>query len=241
MMPCIYNVSLSREWIREKLSCINPTELQHHNEIIKLFREKFRNGEHFLTPDEFVRILKWKGLARSVKKFLETYRNTNEVQDTTRQIFESELNNYTFEDINNQQTEEEILNRALMIINALDQLQYVGKAVASAVLRLAFPDLFGTVDYIVPGLLHCHEDDLGNGNPFIENLPDINRFQGCLLLFPNNNGMTPHEARQLAADNYREYTKELWNIKIEFELNDKVADIEMSLWSYGNMLFKKAE
>jgi hypothetical protein len=83
---------------------------------------------------------------RSVNKFLERYRNNNEVQDATRQIFESGLNNYAFEDTGDQQTGEEILNGALEVINALVQLQYVGKAVASAVLRLAFPDLFGTVD-----------------------------------------------------------------------------------------------
>jgi hypothetical protein len=30
--------------------------------------------------------------------------------------------------------------------------------------------------------------------------------------------MTPHEARQLVTDNYREYIRELWNIKREFNL-----------------------
>lgn len=237
-MECNHNNSLSPGWVQEKLSCINTLALHRNNQIIELFQNKFNTGEHFLTADEFVRILRWKGLARSVRRFLERYRNTNEVQDVTRQIFESELNNYTFENTGEQQTGEEILYRALGVLKALDQLEHVGIAVASAVLRLAFPHLFGTVDYIVPGLLHCLEDDLSNRNPFRENLQNINRLQGCLLL-PNGNGMTPHRARQLAADNYREYIQELWNIKREFRLNDKVADIEMSLWSYGICYLKK--
>jgi hypothetical protein len=238
MPHCEHVVSLSPEWVEEKLLCINPTELQNHNEIMELFQNKFNAREHFLTPDEFTRILKWKGLAKSVDKFLRRYVNTNEVQNKTKSIFESGLNNYTFEDTNDHLTREEILQRASAVINTLDELKYIGTAVASAALRLAFPNLFGTVDYIVPGLLHCIEDDLGHGNPFRGNLQDIDRLQGCLLL-PNGNRMTPTQARQLASNNYREYIQELWNIKREFGLNDKVADIEMSLWSYGICYVKK--
>jgi|GEM_PF-6074235 hypothetical protein len=238
-MQCRVNSLLSPEWIDEKLRCINRSAMRRTVQIRQMFKEKVEVPDSVLTSEEFGKILIFKGLARVKEKFLRRYTNSDEVENKTRVIFESGLNNYRFEDIIERETlRNEVLQRTSFVLNTLSQLDYVGKSVASAALTLAFPHLFGTVDYIVPGILHCKEDDNQKENPFRKNLPDLDRFERCLLL-PSANGMTPKQARDLAKENYPEYIQELWNIKREFGLNHKVAEIEMALWSYGICYLKK--
>ena len=123
----------------------------------------------------------------------------------------------------------------------LDEIKYVGIPVASATLTLTFPHLFGTVDYIVPGLLHCIRDDRGTANLLWKNLENEQILQECLLL-TQSNGMSPNQARDLAKNNYQEYIQELWNIKRNFQLTEfEVGEIEIALWSYGICYIKRQQ
>lgn len=238
-MPfCTQNNTLSTEWIEEKLICENQTAMQRTLNIINMFRDKFNLENAHLTPDEFSEILVWKGLAKSKQNFLNYYINNNEIEDITSIIFTCGLNNYQFEDIFNEENAQKILRIALNVLNSLTQIRHVAVPTASAALRLAFPQLFGTVDYIVPGLMHCQIDDNGNTNPFLENIQDRDVYEACLVL-PNSNHITPKRARDLAINNYSGYIRELWNIKRNFDLIHQVADIEMAIWSYGICYLKK--
>ena len=74
-MKCHHNISLSPDWVQEKLQCINPTAMQRANQIRELIQNKFSIEEYFLTPNEFAEILVFKGAARAQEQFLNLYNN----------------------------------------------------------------------------------------------------------------------------------------------------------------------
>jgi hypothetical protein len=225
------NNTLSAKWVSEKIGCINPTARDRAGNIMAMIA----NAQHFgfLTPEEFAQVLVFKGLAKSVNRFLDFDRNNNTVQETTSIIFENDLRELTFEQTDDNEIGTHILVTASVILNTLSELKYVKKTVASAALTLAYTHLFGTLDYIVPGILHCTTDDRGEANPFIKQIRDKEQFAGCLLL-PQDEGMIPHQTRELAKDNYTKYIKERWGIKRYFGLADyRIAGAEMAIWSYG--------
>jgi hypothetical protein len=241
---CEHTVTLSADWVNEKLSCINVAEGVRLANLEELFNQKFEQEDAHLTSVEFSDILRFKGLARSVQSFNNLYVGNHEVENITRHVFQANLRNYTFEQvIGDDNLQQEVLTTAAQLINRLSQLQYVGVAVASAVLRIAFPQVFGTADWIVPGLLHCERDDTEAENPFISNLADKDALVECLVLNFNGNhltdGLSPYHSRKVAMDNYINYVKELWRLKQEFELPHTIAKIEMSIWSYGICYVKK--
>lgn len=241
---CEHTQSLSEDWINEKLSCINRNEIELLHNIEEVFNQRFNQEDAHLTPHEFTLILRFKGPDRVVPRFMNRYANTNEVEQVTRQIFQNNLHEYGFEQvINNEDLQHQVLETANQLMDVLTQLEYVGVSVASAALRLAFPHLFGTADWIVPGLLHCLHDDDGNENPFIANLGNREQFEDCLLLTINGHTLaghlTPYQSRNLATENYIRYIKELWRLKTRFRLTQTIANIEMSIWSYGICYVKK--
>jgi hypothetical protein len=245
-LHCEHIVSLSEDWVNEKLSCINVSEGSRLANLEALFNQKVGQEGAHLTPVEFSDVLRFKGLARSVQSFNDIYVGNHEVENITGRVFQSNLHIYTFEQvIGDENLQQEVLTTAAQLINALTQLQYVGVAVASAVLRIAFPQLFGTADWIVPGLLHCRRDDIQTENPFISNLADIDALVECLSLNFNGNyligSLSPYQSRKLAMENYPTYVKELWSIKQRFALPQTIAKIEMSIWSYGICYVKKQD
>jgi hypothetical protein len=230
---CQHQQSLSPEWVDEKLRCINPNAMERTIYLENMFIEKFHLQNASLTPDEFAEILKFKGLARSVENFLVANQHNDVIQQATEIIFTGGLNFHQFNEvIQNEALQNEILQQAENIIENFTQMAFVGRAVASAALRLAFPQLFGTADWIVPGLMHCLVDGFGITNPFIEGLEDREQFLGCLIM-PVNNALSPAQSRAIAKNNYRAYTRQLWMIKQRFNLPQTIAQIETSLWSYG--------
>jgi hypothetical protein len=237
-MPCEFFNKISDEWVNEKLKCINHNELQLENEIDELIRSKFENGPKYFTAKEFSKFLRWKGLARSIPKFLEKYDNSDEVEETTQRIFSAILEQLAYADTQNEPQRKMILVEINSLFYSFQQLKYVGKAVASACLALCFPDLCVTADYIVPGLLHNRHDTHGNQNMIFVNPITAQLLQQALIM-PVVNSLTAHQARNIATDNYTTYVKEFWNIKRIFGLTEKVRKIEASIWSFGICYWRK--
>jgi hypothetical protein len=230
---CQHTQSLSPEWVTEKLDCINPNAMERTIRLENMFIEMLGIQGASLTPDEFAEILRFKGLAKSVEKFLHANQNSDVIQQATMIIFNSGLNIHQFDQlIENEALQHAILQNAENIMETLCQIPFVGRSVASAVLRLAFPRLFGTADWIVPGLIHCVVDGFGIRNPFIEGLQDRAQFLECLIQ-PTNDSLSPAQSRAIAVNNYRDYTQQLWKMKQRFDLPQTIAQIEMSFWSYG--------
>jgi len=202
-------------------------------DLENMFIDRFGQADAGLTPDEFAEILIFKGLAKSKERFLQKYQECDDIQKITAVVFNSGLNEHCFEEvIEDDELQLRVTRKAEEIIDRLIQISFVGEAVASAVLRLAFPHLFGTADWIVPGLMHCLRDDTGRSNPFVERLQNREQFFECLVR-PNGNRLTPAQSRKIAIKYYSNYTKQFWRIKESFNLPQAIAHIEMSLWSYG--------
>jgi len=102
-MQCFCNTSFSNDWVNEKITCINKLAKERTQEIVDMLNNKHKSGDTFLTPSEFTKILVFKGLARSKKKFLKLYKDNNTVQNITSIIFKSGLKNYRFEDTEHEQ------------------------------------------------------------------------------------------------------------------------------------------
>jgi hypothetical protein len=231
-MHCIYFNEISNEWVQEKILCINQHEYDRAIRIEELFRSKVLNGPRYFTPEEFAEILKFKGLAKSVPKFLGKYVGEDEVEEMTQSLFTNRLPELTFADTQNEEIRNEILRVINYLISRLQRLKFVGMGVASACVALCFPEFCGTADYIVPALLHNEHDHLNNLNPLFTNLMTAQRLRESLSM-PLEHSLTASEARNIAFGNYGEYLRELWNIKQAFNLNNKVRNIEEAIWSFG--------
>lgn len=231
-MHCIYYNEISNEWVQEKILCINPYEYDRVRRIEELFRVKVEGGPRYFTPEEFAEFLKFKGLARSVQKFLGKYVDNDEVEQVTQSLFTNRLTELTFADTQNEIIRNEILGIINTFTNRLQHLKFVGLGVASACVALCFPEFCGTADYIVPALLHNEHDHLNNVNPLFTNLMTTQRLHESLLM-PLEHSLTASEARKIAFGNYSGYLRELWNIKQAFNLNHKVRNIGEAIWSFG--------
>lgn len=199
-MHCIYQRSLSPEWVTEKLQCINYNAMRRTVDLENMFIVRFGLPDACLTPDEFAEIRIFKGLAQTNGPFLLKYQNLDYIQEKSAFIFNSGLNEHNFEEvIADNELQLEVIRKAEDIIDRLTDISYVKGAVASAVLRLAFPHLFGTADWKVPGLMHCLVDDTGKSNPFIEGLQNREQFFACLVM-PTGHSMTPAQSRKIAID-----------------------------------------
>ena len=233
MIHCSHKRSLSPEWITEKLRCINYNAMERTVDLENMFIGRFGLPDACLTPDEFSEILIFKGSARSKEKFLLQYQNCDDIQKMTAFVFNSGLNEHHFEEvIGDNELQLRIIQKAKEIIDRLTNISFVGVAVASAVLRLAFPHLFGTADWKVPGLIHCLVDNDGQSNPFVKGLQNREQFFACLVM-PTGHSMTPAQSRKIAINHYSKYTQQFWRIKKSFELPQPIAHIETSLWSYS--------
>jgi hypothetical protein len=233
MIHCSQKHSLSPEWITEKLRCINHQARKRTVDLENTFIDRFRTPDIGLTPKEFAEILIFKGVAKSVNKFLLKYQNCDDIQKITAFVFNSGLNQHQFEEvIEDNELQLRVIQKAEEIIDRLTHISGVRVAVASAVLRLAFPHLFGTADWKVPGLMHCLDDDTGKRNPFVEGLQNREQFFACLVM-PTGHSMTPAQSREIAINHYSKYTQQFWRIKKSFDLPQPIAHIETSLWSYG--------
>lgn len=228
---------ISNEWVREKNSCTNPKARRRVEEIQNRIREKIENGGNSFTPDEFKEFLIFKGGARNVSKFLGKYTGTNEVEEITSTIFETDLFVREFQETGNLIRGNDILNNIMNLFDRLQSLEFVGSGVASACLSLCFPKLCVTADYIVPTLLHSKRDNLGNMNPLFRNAQTKQHI--VALQIPFRNGLTPYKARRIATLGYRDYTQNIWKIKRKFELNEPVRKIEEAFWSFGICYVKK--
>lgn len=183
MIHCRFFNEITDEWVDEKLSCINSNELRLEREIEELFKSKFETGPRHFTAVEFSKFLKWKGLARKIPAFLNSYNNSGEVETITQKLFTTKLIQFAYADTQNKLLREDILVEIDSLICHLhSQLQYVGKAVASACLALCFPDLCVTADYIVPSLLHDYHDNDGNQNPLFRNSRTAQLLQQALIM-----------------------------------------------------------
>jgi hypothetical protein len=239
MMPCNFFNEISDQWVAEKLSCINRNELHLETEIDELIRSKFETGPRHFTALEFSKFLRWKGLARKIPAFFNRYNNSGEVERITQKLFTTKLKQFTYADTYNELLRQDILIEIDSLFYHLhSQLQYVGKAVASACLALCFPDICVTADYIVPGLLHNGHDTNGNQNPLFHNARTSQLLQQALIM-PVEHSLSAYQARNIATRNYTRYVQEFWNIKRTFRLNEKVRKIEASIWSFGICYFRK--
>lgn len=204
-MGCKFFYEINDEWVDEKTRCINPNELRLQKKIDELLRSKFGTGPRHFTPAEFSKFLKWKGLAKLVPAFLNRYNNCGEVEEITKQLFKSNLQQYTFIDTNYKTLRQDILNKIDSLFYHLhSQLKYVGKAVASACLALCFPDICVTADYIVPALLHNSHDNGGNQNPLFQNATTSQLLRQALIM-PMKHSLSAYDARYIATDNYTRY------------------------------------
>jgi hypothetical protein len=237
MMPCNFFNEISDEWVAEKLSCINPNELQLEGEIDELVGSKFEIGPKYLTPVEVSKFLRWKGLARRIPAFLENYNGRGEVEEITQKLIETNLKQLSFADTQDKSSRKDILFEINLLFNRMQQLQY-RKAVASACLALCFPDICVTADYIVPGLLHNSHDNNGNYNPLLQDARTAQLLQKALIT-PVEHSLSAYQARNIATNNYTDYVQEFWNIKRTFGLKERVRRIEASIWSFGICYWRK--
>jgi hypothetical protein len=212
-MHCRFFNEVSDEWVDEKLSCINHNELRLEREIDELFKSKCEIGPRYFTAVEFSKFLKWKGLARRIPAFINRYNNNGEIEEITKNLFTSKLMQFAYADIQNELLKGDILIEIDSLFNHLhSQLNYVGKAVASACLALCFPDLCVTADYIVPGLLHNGFDINDKPNPLFLN-PRMAELLHEALIMPAEHSLSAYQARNIATRNYTSYVQEFWNIK----------------------------
>ncbi len=239
-MECNFLNNISDDWVQEKLNCTNAIGRERTKIIEERIRSKFETGPRYFTAVEFKDFLIWKGLARNVPDFLSRYENNKTVEEATCILFENNINQLNFENINDETLKEHILTKVDNLFSELQQrrIKYVGPGVASACIALCYPKFCGTVDYIVPGLLHNEYDHLHNMNPlFIE--PETRLKLQEILIMPLYRSLSASEARNLAIRNYRAYIEELWNIKRRFGLNHSVREIEEAIWSFGICYIKK--
>jgi hypothetical protein len=240
-MHCRFINEISDEWVDEKLRCINPNELGLEREIDDLFKSKCEAGPRHFTAVEFSKFLRWKGLARSIQAFLERYNNSGKVEEITKHLFKSNLQQYTFIDTNVKTLRQDILNNiGLLFYHVHSQMKYVGEAVASACLALCFPDICVTADYIVPAILHNIHDSQGNQNALFQNSRTSQLLRQALIM-PMNYSLSAYNARNIATRNYTSYVQEFWNIKRIFGLRENVRKIEASIWSFGICYLKKGK
>lgn len=207
-------------------------------EIQNRIRDKVENGVRCFTPEEFKDFLIFKGLARSVPRFLLEYSGIREVENITTSIFETNLFVREFQETEDAVSRNDILRSIENGFHALQRIQFVGPGVASACLSLCFPKLCATADYIVPALFHNERDQLGNINPLFQNNRTRQRITEALRL-PLGNGLTPSETRNIAFLHYVDYIQEVWNIKRIFALMESVRKIEEAFWSFGICYVKK--
>jgi hypothetical protein len=238
-MHCRFFNEVSDEWVDEELSCINHNELRLEREIDELFKSKCEIGPRYFTAVEFSKFLKWKGLARRIPAFINRYNNNGEIEEITKNLFTSKLMQFAYADIQNELLKGDILIEIGSLFNHLhSQLDYVGKAVASACLALCFPDLCVTADYIVPGLLHNGLDINDKPNPLFLN-PRMAQLLHEALIMPAEHSLSAYQARNIATRNYTSYVQEFWNIKRIFGLTEDVRKIEAAIWSFGICYFRK--
>ena len=237
-MRCKYFNDLSDDWIQEKMKCTNLYERKRVRKIRELIDDKRKGANRCFSAQEFTDFLRFKGLGRSVDAFLERYEHTNKVEKVTGKIFESELQSLSFNSTNDQLSRKKIIDAIRELLNDLQTLDFVGVPVASACLALCFPELCGTVDYIVPAMLHNEYDDLGKSNPLFMNAAISKKIRESLLL-PVYKSLTPKEARDLGTSDYTLYLQELWNIKGNFGSNHQIREIEVAFWSFGICYLKK--
>jgi hypothetical protein len=237
-MYCKFLDEISDDWVAEKLRCINFNELQVEREIYELFRSKCEVGTGQFTAVEFTKFLRWKGLAKSIPLFVKKYNNSGEVEVITEKLFTSKLRQYSYDDTKDNLRKKDIIFEIDLLFNHLQQLKYVGKAVASACLALCFPHICVTADYIVPGLLHNIYDENHNHNPLFKN-PNTAQLLQQALIMNLNDSLSAYHARNIATLNYTIYVNEFWNIKETFRLIEKVRHIEASIWSFGICYFRK--
>lgn len=239
-MECEFLNDISDAWVQEKLNCTNAIGRERTKRIEERIRSKFEAGPQYFTAEEFKDFLIWKGLARNVPDFVRQYQSTKTVEEATRILFENNINQLNFEDTDDEALREHILTIVNNLFNELQlgRIKYVGPGVASACVALCYPEFCGTVDYIVPALLHNEHDHLNNINPLFVNTEIKRQLQEALMM-PLYHSMTASEARNLAIRNYRAYIQELWNIKRRFGLNHPVRRIEEAIWSFGICYIKK--
>ena len=89
-MECLDITSLTPDWIREKLRCINRSAWNNAERTRNRIRDNRENGQP-LAPDVFAEILVFKGLARSKKAFLNNYQHSNTIQEITQELFQCGL------------------------------------------------------------------------------------------------------------------------------------------------------
>jgi hypothetical protein len=236
-MACRIINEISNEWVKEKLNCINPNEINLERRIERILRSKFEDGPKHFTPDEFSLFLRWKGLARKIEAFVQNNSPEN-VAMITGSLFSSRLAEWNFHNTQNNSIRDNILKEIKIVFYNLQNLRFVGPAVASACIALCFPDLCGTADYIVPAILHNMHDTNHNINPLYTNLGTAQMLQQVLMM-PVEHGLTAYQARNIATGNYLTYIQELWNIKRTFELSDQVRKIEAAIWSFGICYVRK--
>lgn len=236
-MPCKMLNEVSDEWVKEKLNCINPNEVDLERRIKRIIRSKFEVGPKHFTPDEFSLFLKYKGLAKIIEAFAQN-NPPDKVIRITSSLFTSRLSKYNFDSTKDQLMRNNILDEIGLIFGQLQGLDFVGPAVASACIAFCFPDLCGTADYIVPAMLHNRHDDHQNINPLYVNPATAQRLKKALIM-PIGHSMTAYQARNIATLNYLNYIQEIWNIKQIFKLSYQVKEIEMAVWSFGICYIKK--
>lgn len=236
-MPCRIFNEISDEWVKEKLKCINPNEIDLGGRIEGLIRSKFEDGPKHFTPNEFSLFLKYKGLAKIIEAFAQNNPPDNVIRITSN-LFKSRLVKYNFDNTKDQLMKNNILNEIGLIFFQLQNLDFVGPAVASACIAFCFPDLCGTADYIVPAMLHNRHDYHQNINPIYGNPVTAQRLQQALIM-PIEHSLTAYQARNIATLNYLTYIQELWNIKRAFGLSYQVKKIEVAIWSLGICYIKK--
>lgn len=238
-MRCRFFNEISDEWVEEKCNCPNPNAIERTRSIENLLRLKFEEGPQYFTPQEFTEFLWFKGAARRIRSFLETYNNTGEVEEVTHNLFTTRLTELTFENTQDAALRNEILNVINTLFYHLQQLKYVGPGVASACVALCFPEFCGTADYIVPALLHNEHDHLNQMNPFFANQYTRQRLQEALIT-PVFHSLSASRARSIATHNYTTYVQELWSVKTLFRLTHQVRKIEEAIWSFGICYIRKS-
>jgi hypothetical protein len=236
-MPCRILNDISDDWVKEKLNCINPNEKDLERRIEQIVKSKFEDGPKHFTPNEFSLFLQYKGLARLIEQFI----HNNPLDDVIRitsNVFANRLGKNNFDDTKDQLMRGKILDQIGIIFYQLQNLDFVGPAVASACIAFCFPNLCGTADYIVPAMLHNQHDCYQNINPLYLNPVTTQKLEQALIM-PIGEVLTAFQTRNMAILNYLTYIQELWNIKQLFELSYQVKKIEMAFWSFGICFIKK--
>jgi len=239
-MRCKYFNDVSNEWIQEKMQCTNTNARERVRKIQQLVGVKRKATNNYFNAQEFTDFLRFKGASRMVEAFEKRYANSHEVENVTRKLFTSELNNFSFEDTYDELKKQKIKDVVAGLLADLMTLNYVREPVASACLALCFPDLCATVDYIVPTMLHNEFDHVGNQNPLFLNEQSSNIIRASLLL-PVCDSLTSRQARNLGKRNYTHYVEEIWNIKRNFSLTNTVREVEVAFWSFGICYLKKRD